>query len=135
MRATDSNVGKSGKGCGGLGATYGRNPFRDLVMMALVLVALSAASGHVAADALNPQRQAELLNLLIHDCGSCHGLTLQGGLGPSLTPEALRGKPAPFLAATILYGRPGTPMPPWRPFLTDQEVAWLVEKLQTGVTP
>lgn len=88
----------------------------------------------VAAD-INPQRQAELRNLLVQDCGSCHGLRLLGGLGPPLTREALQGKPDEFLAVTILYGRPGTPMPPWRPFLSDQEVAWLVDLLRIGVAP
>ena len=80
-----------------------------------------------------PGRQAELINMLKHDCGSCHGLTLKGGLGPPLSPEALRNKPAEFLAATILYGRPGTPMPPWRPFLSDREVAWLVQRMLEGL--
>jgi len=25
-------------------------------------------------------------------------------------------------------------MPPWRPFMTEDEAAWLVRQLQTGVT-
>ena len=88
----------------------------------------------LAAD-LDPQRQMEIRDLLIQDCGSCHGLRLRGGLGPALTPEALQGKPDAFLVATILYGRPGTPMPPWRPFLSEQEVSWLVGLLRAGATP
>ncbi len=89
----------------------------------------------VAADAfaeVGAARQAELLRLLKNDCGSCHGLTLRGGLGPALTPAALAGKPPAMLRAVILEGRPGTPMPPWRPFLNDAEAAWLVEQLQSG---
>jgi cytochrome c55X len=78
-------------------------------------------------------RQAELMHMLKQDCGSCHGMTLKGGLGPSLRPEALVGKPVDFLAVTILYGRPGTPMPPWRPFLTDEEAAWLAMRIKEGV--
>ena len=46
----------------------------------LLLAAALAVSGAPAAD-LNADRQAELDHLLRHDCGSCHGLRLQGGLG------------------------------------------------------
>jgi cytochrome c55X len=93
---------------------------------------LLAADCGLAAGISDP-RQAELLNMLKHDCGSCHGLTLRGGLGPALHPESLAGKPADYLAATILYGRPGTPMPPWRPFLSPQEAAWMAERMREGV--
>lgn len=63
------------------------------------------------------------------DCGSCHGMTLKGGLGPPLTPDALRDKPPESLTVTILYGRPGTPMPPWDRFLTNDEARWIVSQL------
>jgi len=33
---------------------------------------------------------------------------------------------------TVLDGRPGTPMPPWRGLLTEQEVRWLVEAMRRG---
>ena len=77
-------------------------------------------------------RQQALRHLLAQDCGSCHGLTLQGGLGPALTREALAGKPAEMLRAVILHGRPGTPMAPWQPFLNEAEAAWLVQQLLDG---
>jgi len=93
------------------------------------LVALTAAP--VQADTgPSADRQAKLRNLLTQDCGSCHGLTLAGGLGPSLQRQALVDKPAEYLAATILFGRPGTAMPPWRPFLSDTEAAWLASLLK-----
>lgn len=79
------------------------------------------------------QRQVELIHMLKHDCGSCHGMTLKGGLGPALLPEALAGKPNEFLEYTILNGRHPTPMPPWRGILTEEEVAWLVKLLRKGV--
>ena len=66
------------------------------------------------------------------DCGSCHGLTLKGGLGPALLPETLRDKPAFSLKATILHGRPGTAMPPWQRFVTEAEADWIVTNLQNG---
>lgn len=94
---------------------------------------LLGAAPHGLSAELPAQRQAELHNLLKHDCGSCHGLTMKGGLGPPLLPEVIRHKPDAYLTATILYGRPGTPMPPWRPFLTDQEAAWLVQQIREGV--
>jgi len=93
------------------------------------LVVLTAAP--VQADTEpSVNRQAELRNLLTQDCGSCHGLTLAGGLGPSLQSHALAGKPAEYIAAIILFGRPGTAMPPWRPFLSNPEAAWLANLLK-----
>ncbi|HEB77798.1 MAG TPA: cytochrome c [Methylothermaceae bacterium] len=80
----------------------------------------------------SPERQKELRNLLIQDCGSCHGMTLKGGLGPPLVPEALAGKSPEFLRRTIVEGRPGTPMPPWGGLLSDADIDWLVEILLDG---
>jgi cytochrome c55X len=77
-------------------------------------------------------RQAELRNLLQQDCGSCHGLTLKGGLGPALLPENLAGKPRELLLNTVRYGRPGTAMPPWGPLLSETDIAWLVDRLLAG---
>jgi cytochrome c55X len=79
-----------------------------------------------------PDRQQELVRLVRQDCGSCHGMTLQGGLGPALTPATLKDKPAEGLAATIFGGRPGTPMPPWNRFVSEAEAGWIVEKLMAG---
>ena len=77
---------------------------------------------------------AVMLRLLHQDCGSCHGLRLTGGLGPALTPGALKDKPDASLTATIVSGRPGTPMPPWQPFISEDEARWLVERLKEGTT-
>lgn len=85
-----------------------------------------------AADTVPPARQRELVHLVRQDCGSCHGLTLQGGLGSPLTPAALSDKPAASLAATILHGRPGTPMPPFKTLLNATEADWIVAQLQRG---
>jgi len=98
-----------------------------LTCAVMFLPAMGAADMTVA-------RQTELLHLLKQDCGSCHGMTLQGGLGPALTPQALNGKLDVMLRDTILNGRPGTPMPPWRPFMGTQEADWLVQVLQRGLT-
>ena len=50
-----------------------------------------------------------------------------------MLPETLRDKPPAYLAATILQGRPGTPMPPWQPFLSPEEALWLAGQLKEGV--
>ena len=93
---------------------------------------LVAAAGAHAGD-LSATREAELVRLVRQDCGSCHGMTLRGGLGPPLTAAALADKPEPMLAATILHGRPGTAMPPWKPFLTETEADWIAAQLKRGL--
>lgn len=69
---------------------------------------------------------------MIQDCGSCHGLTLKGGLGRPLTREALANFPAETVRDIILDGLPGTPMPPWRPLLSENDAAILVDLLKRG---
>lgn len=91
------------------------------------------ASQPVQSEEIAAARQAYLENLLTQDCGSCHGLTMKGGLGPALLPAALAGRDDAVLVETILDGRPGTPMPPWRFELSAQEAAWLVARLREGV--
>lgn len=88
--------------------------------------------GAAAGNEPEVARQQALVHLVRQDCGSCHGMTLQGGLGPALVPDTLRDKPADSLAATIYYGRPGTPMPPWRQFMTEAEATWIVDQLKNG---
>ncbi|MCB1725136.1 MAG: cytochrome c [Gammaproteobacteria bacterium] len=94
------------------------------------LISLLAAAALAAGP--DAHRQAELRHLLEQDCGSCHGLTLRGGLGPALLPENLAGKPDAFLVQTILDGRPGTAMPPWRPLISETDAGWLVQRLLNG---
>jgi len=93
---------------------------------------LACVLGTALADELAPARQADLVRLVRQDCGSCHGLTLKGGLGPPLVAAAIGDKPADSLKHTILYGRPGTPMPPWRAFLTETDAEWIVARLREG---
>lgn len=81
----------------------------------------------------SPSRQAELLHRLKHDCGSCHGMTMKGGLGPPLLPIAIAGKTDDVLMDVILRGVPGTPMPPWNFELSNGEAQWLVRRLKEGL--
>ena len=96
-----------------------------------LVFALFLLSTAAMASEPTPARQKELVHLVRQDCGSCHGMTLQGGLGPALLPANLRDKPAEGLAATIYYGRPGTPMPPWQQYMSEAEAAWVVDKLMS----
>jgi cytochrome c55X len=98
-------------------------------LAACLAVSLSTA----AAAQPVPERRAQLAELVRQDCGSCHGLTLKGGLGPSLEPAALADKDSEALGFVILHGRRGTPMPPWRAFLTEDEARWIVEALKRGL--
>ncbi len=101
--------------------------------MRLAIAALLAcAAAAVAAQDLPAARREALVRMVRHDCGSCHGMHLTGGLGPALTPAALEGKPVAAMAATIFHGRPGTPMPGWRPMLTEAEADWIASQLAAG---
>lgn len=103
-------------------------------LLAHVLVLIVAATAAAFASAAEPDasRSRELVHLVRQDCGSCHGLTLAGGLGPALTPEALVDKPADSLVATVMGGRPGTPMPPFRGIVSEIEAGWIIEQLIRG---
>ena len=100
-------------------------------VMGIGLVGLSLAAGaHAEPPAA---RQEELLYRLRQDCGSCHGMTLKGGLGPPLLPDALAARSEHDLAAVILNGVPGTPMPPWDFEITADEAHWLARQLKQGL--
>ena len=107
---------------------------RSLWVHVAVLVGVAAVAASAQAEPA-PDRQRELVNMVRQDCGSCHGLTLKGGLGPALLPEALKDKPAESLVATVMMGRPGTAMPGWSPFMNEQEAAWIVQRLMQGFPP
>ena len=100
----------------------------------LALGGLGAGSLALAQEppAPSPERTRELVRMVRQDCGSCHGLTLRGGLGLPLLPETLRDKPPEGLKQTILMGRPGTAMPPWKAFLSEAEADWIVAQLLRG---
>ena len=104
------------------------------ITLATHLLSINIVSANVASNeqALSTARKAQLSHMVKQDCGSCHGMTLKGGLGPALLPENLEGKPILFLQNTILYGRAGTAMPPWKTLLTEQEVLWISQQLKAG---
>jgi len=96
-------------------------------------LALLCSSASVSQADVDNARQIELMHLLKQDCGSCHGMTLKGGLGPALLPAMLEGKSTDFLVTTILDGRENTAMPPWRPLLSEDEALWIAQQLKRGV--
>ncbi|PIQ12520.1 MAG: hypothetical protein CO125_09815 [Hydrogenophilales bacterium CG_4_9_14_3_um_filter_59_35] len=100
-----------------------------------VLGSLLFSAGVACAASATPDaaRRTELIQMVRNDCGSCHGMRLTGGLGLPLTPEALKDKSPEALIQTVLYGRSGTPMPPWNPFLTEAEAGWIVDILLKGL--
>lgn len=102
------------------------------IKYALFTVSLVFIVNTAIAD-ISTTRQVELMHLLKQDCGSCHGMTLKGGLGPALLPATLDGKSHELLTATILEGRPGTAMPPWKAMLSNDEAAWIAQQLKQGV--
>jgi cytochrome c55X len=75
-----------------------------------------------------------LQHLLKQDCGSCHGMTLRGGLGPSLLPQDLSTRSVTALTQKILWGVPQRGMPAWQPLLSEAEAAWLAEQLVNGAS-
>ena len=109
---------------------------------ALVAAFASASAQEMQAAGAAPrpaapesQRARELIHIVRQDCGSCHGLTLAGGLGPALTPEELADKPFEGLVATVFSGRSGTPMPPFHSIVSEAEAEWIVDQLMRGFPP
>lgn len=109
----------------------------------LFIVSLLATQGCLAdndlADndmaELTSARQNELMYFVEQDCGSCHGLTMKGGLGPALLPETLAAQPKEYLVTTIMEGRKDTAMPGWSSMLSRSDATWIVEQLQKGLIP
>lgn len=100
------------------------------------LFLFSMATIAVAGEgSLTATRQIELRNLVVQDCGSCHGLTLRGGLGKALLPESLKAFSDAAVADIILDGVGGTPMPPWRGLLTEAEALWIARTLKQEESP
>ena len=111
-----------------------RGKVRPQVCATMVLLTLFVApSALLASEQSEPSRNlADLENFVVQDCGSCHGLTLKGGLGPPLRPENLSHLPEDAIAAIIREGIPGTAMPPWKPLLAPADIDWISHQLKAG---
>ncbi len=93
------------------------------------------SSVNAERSSVDAGRAAELVHMVRQDCGACHGMHLNGGLGPALTPAALKDMPLESVSATIFHGRPGTPMPPWQGLLNETEARWIAQRLLQGFAP
>lgn len=98
------------------------------ILPALLCVALAGPG--MAAEGLGPEAAERLERLVVQDCGSCHGLTMKGGLGSPITPDLMRAYDRRALSTIILDGIPGTAMPPWRALLSEAEALWIADYLQ-----
>ena len=101
-------------------------------MKALVLTLALLSPLPVPAADLSAERQHELTRFVRQECGFCHGLYLTGGLGSPLTADHLAAKSADVLAAVIRHGIPGTAMPGWAPYLSEDDTAWIAGQLLKG---
>ena len=104
------------------------------LLMSLVFGSASLQASK-SADTGEPdaRRRGELVYLVRQDCGSCHGMTLKGGLGTPLLPENVKDTPVEALVSIILDGVPDTPMPPWRGLLSEIEAEWIARQLKKGL--
>ena len=114
------------------------SPIAPLAILCAMMIAAPWPAGVQAApdriDAFQPEpaRARELVTMVRQDCGSCHGLSLAGGLGPALLPKDLADKPFDSLVATVMQGRPGSAMPGWSRFMNEDEAQWIVRELVKG---
>jgi cytochrome c55X len=107
-----------------------RNSLLQTLSFFILLLFSLALQANQAGD-----RRQELQYLIKHDCGSCHGMTLKGGLGPALLVESLRNKSDELLFVTISEGRQGTPMPAWKSLLSKDDITLIIEILRSGSIP
>ncbi|MDA7948575.1 MAG: cytochrome c [Hyphomicrobiaceae bacterium] len=105
-----------------------------MIILPLLLssAALVGSETIVPAHALDSARESELTHLVRQDCGSCHGMTLKGGLGGPLLPESLADLESESIASIILGGVPGKPMPPWQGELSEEDAMWIADNLKKG---
>ena len=100
------------------------------LMASLAACAPALVATDTADNAISDARAAELENFVIQDCGSCHGLTLKGGLGTPLTKQRLHELAPEDLFYIIDQGIPGTPMPGWGALLSPEEINWIIDFLK-----
>lgn len=102
---------------------------RRLATSAVIATLLGAAAhaGDLGTDDI-----ARLSEFVRQDCGSCHGLTLKGGLGSPLLPKDIAHYDKKTLTEVILYGVPTTAMPGWDGVIDRDEAEWIADALKDG---
>ena len=107
---------------------------RGFVRLSLLAVvscswaAVAAPKNQVTED----KTAQELREFVVQDCGSCHGSTLEGGLGPDLLPARMKAFADKYLQQVIGDGLPGTAMPPWRFLLSPNDITVVTKGLKNG---
>jgi cytochrome c55X len=114
---------------------YPADFLRRFINLFITAGLLLAGLPPVVAEQPPVSRQKELLYIVQHDCGSCHGMYLDGGLGPPLNKQVLQTRSAQELFEIISYGVASTPMPPWHSILSSDDIRWIVTRLQTDHPP
>lgn len=100
--------------------------------MCRFLILLLVSTPFFSAEGFGKEQRPDLIDLVSQECGSCHGQTLKGGLGPDLRAQTLKGRSADNLAEIILYGIPDTAMPGWHPLVSKQDALWIANYLLRG---
>ncbi|MBF0237626.1 MAG: cytochrome c [SAR324 cluster bacterium] len=95
----------------------------------LLVFAIGLFHQSVVAQTLSER----VLTTLREDCGNCHGMYRNGGLGPALDPSSLNKWTPEALATVIRFGRPDKFMPPWESVLSTEEIQFLANYLLTVV--
>ena len=100
---------------------------------ALCAVLVSCIVGMSALLARSGQRPADpAAETYRNICAGCHGASLSGGRAPTLLDDTWRfGGDDASVTQSIVDGRPGTEMAPFRGALTDAEVNSLVAYIRT----
>lgn len=106
--------------------------FRHSRGAALILAGALGSAAWAAQPSPESVRARELRALVLNDCGSCHGMTLRGGLGPALLPETLAPKGQAYVAEMIRVGNPANAMPAWGALLSASDITWIAESLVEG---
>jgi len=78
------------------------------------------------------ERQRELVRLVRQDCGSCHGMTLAGGLGPPLLRRHFRDAGAGPRPDVLPRQAGHADCPPGSGSLDETEAQWIVDRLLAG---
>ena len=101
------------------------------VTLALLLASCGGGEAPVPTPSptTKPPAATKASDLFAARCAACHGANRQGisGLGPALVPQRLAGRSDAELRDTIMNGRPGTAMPPWKGILTQQDIEAIVQ--------
>ena len=95
-------------------------------------LAITMAFASYAAHAAAPSVAAE--KLYQANCASCHGVKMEGGIGPTLGKHTwLHGEPTKAnLIKVISKGVPEKNMPAWSPALSAPQIALLADYIAAG---